>query len=238
MKWELIDNCGYYCEISDLDDGKGIRKTTDLLRESIKCMAKEVKNYFQVMKELPFNYGERQIHTVLFPAFKKTAKIVFLEQPIKRKILAKEHNGWLDYWISHRKATYLVEIKHSFFSVKTKNLTEKSKSKWEKGIEQIQSITEKEAKELAHGDNDEIFRVLMMIIPFRNHSSDITKLTRVEKEDIFTIFSEDVIEELPKKPNWAAIWYLDDEINIEKYEKEKWFEYFPALSILCYIEPI
>ena len=188
------------------------------------------------MKELPFNYGERQIHTVLFPAFKKTAKIVFLEQPIKRKISNEDKIGWLDYWISHRKATYLIEIKHSFFSVKTKNL--KDKSKWEKGIKQIQSITEKQAKELAHGNNDEIFRVLMMIIPFRNHSSDITKLTRVEKEDIFTIFSEDVIEELPKKPNWAAIWYLDDEINIEKYEKEKWFEYFPALSILCYIEPI
>jgi hypothetical protein len=204
MKWELIDNCGYYCEISDLDDGKGIRKSTHLLRESIKCMAKEVHNYFQVMKELPFNYGERQIHTVLFPAFKETAEIVFLEQPIMRRISNEDKNGWLDYWISHRKATYLIEIKHSFFSVGTKNLTKNSTSKWENGILQIQSIKKKEAKKMAQG-NGEIVRILMMIMPFRKRSSDKTELIRVEKEEIFTIFSEHVIEKFKtikgKKPN-------------------------------------
>jgi len=237
MPWKQIRECGSLYVNSDLEDGRGIRKTKRLLQEIVILFAKEVKKYHNLVEEFPFNYNERQIHSILFPAIQKTGSVVFLEQPIKRKYRGQNPKyGWIDYWARKENTTYLIEVKHSMYSLRSRNLDQTTRTRWKEGIDQINSIPVSEAKELGL-DNSEIFLITMMILPFWKGSSDKKKLVPSEKEEVLAVFSDEIMAKLNPKPNWGAVWYLHDELQ-EPKDFSNWYELYPAVSIQCLIKKI
>jgi hypothetical protein len=238
MSWETIKRCGYWHEESYLEDGPGVRKATDLLRGIVKVFAKEASLFYWNVEELPFIDRERQIHSVMLPAIAKTSTAVFMEHPINRKYRGFDpSHGWIDYWILHRDAVFLMELKHSWFSLRTKELTEGSRKRWKNAVEQIKSIPIDEARELAH-ETSEIFLIAMIVMPFWEGSSNKTKLELLEKEETLQLFSEEIMAKLRPKPNWGAIWSLHENLQEPQKLTNKWYEHYPAVSMLSFIDQV
>ena len=82
MDWFPIRDCGYALVQNALS---GKPATKEWLVNTMTEFAKISTRFYDVLEEFPFNYGEKQIGSVLTPALLNTSDAVFQEQPAIRK---------------------------------------------------------------------------------------------------------------------------------------------------------
>ena len=89
-----------------------------------------------------FAYREKQFHSILIPAFRDVAEIVFREQPVQRGREAAGTHGWVDYWLEREKKVTLLELKHGFVNMRTGDLTAAESGRWDEAQDQMQTLAE------------------------------------------------------------------------------------------------
>lgn len=233
MTWQTLRNAGYLMEIDNLKDGPGIRNTRNFLQNLAKTFVSSCIHYYDKTGELPFIYRERQINSIILPSIAKVSDAVFMEQPIKRQNKQKFSQGWLDYWVLYGTTALLIELKHSWCSVKSNKVRKVTQGAWSTAIKQLDNITEEQAEDLSITSNT--VKIAMMVVPFYKASTKKENLTPIPKEGIMEIHCNLVnkITSEPKyKPNWSCIWSLHEKIQKPVQYDDGRYELYPCVSIL------
>lgn len=155
-----------------------------------------------------FVYGERQINSVVLPAIYEISDAVFVEQPItrlKNRKTKEEGSGLIDFWVMYGRNVFLIEMKHAWMSSKTIDKRQDLENKWINVNEQINEITDAQAKELAYGKLKPL-KISILVAPLYESSKDEKKLVPKVKEDLTEIIDE--FNSLVPKPNFLSVWNL------------------------------
>jgi hypothetical protein len=115
-----------------LTDGPAIRNVRQFLTSTAETFCKQSVSFYETIGEFPFTYRERQLHSALFPAIAKVADAAFMEQPVSRKSKTASNFGWLDYWVNFHTSVFLIELKHSWNSLRTDAISDKTKIRGQK----------------------------------------------------------------------------------------------------------
>jgi len=235
MKIETLKGIGKIHIKSELPDGDGIRSTNDFLRSTVNNFAKQAANYMNILTEAPFIYSEKQLHSVLAPAFSQFTEAFLMEAPVKRKWSAiKELNhvdsyGWLDYWCYYRTLEYFIEIKHGFISIRTGKIKEFNKETWVEANRQLEVV---EGGALIEDSNSRgVFPIALQIMPIfetANNSNPKYIYDEEHKEKVVM----DCLNSLSPRPNWSALWSIDKELA-GPYKYTSRTEYYPGVLFIA-----
>ncbi|MEE9284069.1 MAG: hypothetical protein V3U49_08370 [Nitrososphaerales archaeon] len=171
MAWRPLYGRGALYELSSIGDGPGRRKARAFLNEIANEFTGRSKLFYDVMGWLPFTFRERQTHSILLPAIAAASQATVVELPIWRKYGRGKRHGFLDYWVYHKSVLYLLEVKHSFLSVRS-GLTHKgSHDSWQEAIDQVDKIPLPLIRKDLDTPVDKIFRLALMVMPLWKSSS-------------------------------------------------------------------
>ncbi len=240
MRWKTVKNCGKVSKISMIEGGPGSGISRFLLYESSISFIKACTQYYNFVGEFPFTYSERQLNSVLLPAFVDNSDSVFLEQPVSRKKRRhKPTTGRLDYWIAYGDTVFLVELKHSWGVMESPRINEITKKKWKDGISQIRSMKKSDVTDISI-KGDKVIKMVLMIMPFYvSTTKDKKSLKRYNIKDIEKKHKT-TLSDLNPEPHWSLTWYLHDKLQkpqLYDYKKTR-FEKYPMLEIFAFIEKL
>lgn len=236
MAWKTKRDIGSIFIRDEISDGPGMRNTRKFLQDFFNSFIKfSVKN-FKVTDEYPFNYRERQAHSVLFPAIVDSSDAAFVEQPVNKRIKNKTSSGRIDYWVAYGDSVFIIEAKHSWQRIRKNQIRKDSQNKWKKAYEQIKSVRKKEALELAW-DTGSLVKLILHVMPTYSHSVDEQNLFYPPKKNTLEVLDH-VMGQLNPKPNWGGVWAIQkDLIEIYEMEDKKW-ECYPSVMILVLAQGI
>lgn len=241
MKWESIRGAGHYVEINNIDGENGKVKAHKFLVDMHKEFAKNCIKYFDEVEDLPYIYGERQVHSTVFPAISKIATATLAEQPIERvreeSKIKKTSQGRIDYWVKYKNNVMLIELKHSWINYSSAKLNNyDSKKTWDDLLTQLKGRKNKDARNLASGESN-VIKMGLMIMPLCCNSKSLESIESFEKVQAIRM-----LKDIPKKDfnyDWGCFWYAPKEIQ-GYYTKDsnKVHTKFPGIVLLAKVESI
>ena len=231
---KLIRNVGKINYISSLKDGEGIRVANDFMKLLIEEFSKQSSLYMRNTEEVPFTYGEKQLHSIIAPALSRITSEFLMESPVKRKWSSEysadynDSHGWVDYWCRYRNTSFLIELKHGFIATKSGKVREGVKEDWKKALSQL-NVIEEEAKNYIEYCNG-VFRLALHVLPLYEtvNNKERSELTFKDLVEI----QKQVVNELEYPPNWSALWMIHDEL-IGPYEYVNTKECYPGVLFMC-----
>jgi len=200
---------------------KGINDTTEmkaqeLLTALLKKVIKKAGKYACQVDDSIFAYSEKQLNTVFCPALGSINCNFIAEYPLKRthKVKEKEFTltGFLDYWISYKKCSFLLELKQGFFSLRDDVDAELLRSNFKVAIKQLNDIGLNERKELQSNDK-ELIGIALEVVTFYQSLKDKNTIDsqgiKEKYNDLRQKFKDDTeIDAL----NLESIWYPKEEL--------------------------
>lgn len=238
----MIRGCGELrIEFSRLE-GIGSRVTRDFLSDLLRWIVKRSKMYWKKTGDHVFTYTERQMHSVVCPSIAKITGMYIMEHPVTRKPpRQKAYNGNVDYWISHKNFSFLMELKYTRFTYNRPNNPRKSiAGKFLHATRQLKNIRKEEctAPHLLAG-NKGLIKIALEIIVFRRGSMDPNQnleddLKRLDFEDLFDKMLDTT--GLRRRTNFRALWSLNREL-VETFEYGSKKVIFPAVAFVGKIFP-
>lgn len=244
MRMRVIRNCGKVgFEFSNIDS-EGAIVTRDLLRKLMNEIVRRSTKYYDDTGDHAFYYKEKQLHSVVCPAIAEIADSFLMEHPLKRKPAGEaEYTGHGDYWIAYRNYSFLLELKHSFFSYRTVNNPRESiERKLNAAMEQLESVRKEECRYLGQYTGNLIKIALEAVVFYKGSKRadaqrTLKKALREEDfEDLFGRFMEN--SGLVKETNVKALWILNERL-VEPYEYEDGScELYPAVALIGRISGI
>ena len=217
-------------------DRKGARVSRDFIEKLFVNMVKKSTIYFdETDNDHIFTYREKQLHTVICPSIEMITPRFVIELPITRKPAGdEEYQGNVDYWISYRNYTFLLELKHTFFAYKNPGQPHRYiRSKFKDAKKQLENIRIKECRRLA--DNKGTIKIALEVIVFYETSKK--EISNIESDDYtYSNLLDNMIKnaELENEISFSAIWELDHRLT-EPFEFENINERFPAVGCIGYI---
>jgi|SRR3989338_4330062 len=212
----------------------------NFLENVMKELKYEIKDFFKQTKgdDLPTIYGEKQFHSVLFPALYHCSDIIMLEQPTQRKQREnKNSHGWIDYWVYLKKENidFIIEVKYALHSVNSESVPKWLQGRWENSIKQIEDLPRKDTREFSLSNKPPVKIALLFLQTFENNvKNDFEKL---ENEYIKGHFNE-ISSNLNPQPNFNSVWLYPQEMLIDFDYKtktgKKWERYY-SLELFAYI---
>jgi hypothetical protein len=233
--WLTLRSIGALQFQDNLTDGPAIRNVRQFLTSTAETFCKQSVSFYKTVGEFPFTYRERQLHSALFPAIAKVADAAFMEQPVSRKSKTASNFGWLDYWVKYHTSVFLIELKHSWNSLRTGAISDRTQNLWTEAMEQLREIDAGEASELSLSARSTA-KIALMVIPFFQTSSSESNLENFEQAEIIKAYT-DLIEELSPKPDWSCLWLLHKRLD-EPFDFGDRFEKYPAVAIVAKVIPI
>jgi hypothetical protein len=149
--------------LDSLEDGEGVRKIRKFLQSMVENFKTEMFSFYDQWGEFPFIYSEKQLGSILAPAIHKHTGSIWFEQPFKKDKNTTQR--FLDIAVSDKENTYLIELKHSWMNFSKGKITKGTDDKWEKCIEQIVDIKRVNMKSYFNFEDNQIFRIALMIMP-------------------------------------------------------------------------
>jgi hypothetical protein len=217
---------GKVVTISKLDDGEGVRVTKDFLAKVTKNLFQNIKNYCDIVNELPVCYQERQVLSLIGSAIQKVSPAFLGELPVRRSDLLdrnSDSHGWVDFWAAYRNTNYFIEVKHGFYSYRSKKLRSDVEKKWDEAVNQLNSSKLELEKNGIYKNN---FLISLMVMPFyvtANGSEEI-EFSFEEVKECNSSISKQI------KSNWSCLCYLHKEY-VGPYDYMKSREYHPAIGV-------
>lgn len=222
-----VGSAGSLCFGSDTDDGRVFRSAIEWLNSIAIHFAKLSKDYFDHTDgELVHTYGERQIHSIVYPAILKSSDVAFAELPVRRKPRGEpDGSGRVDYWAMEGNRTYLLELKHEWNHLQSTSKRQEIESAWKAVIQQTKDIRYKTARD-ASVASGKIFVIGLLVVPTYIALSRLEKLEESTSMGRRTI--RDAHENLTNytRPDWHACWLLhrdmiEREVNCLMHEKRR-----------------
>jgi hypothetical protein len=228
MLQRTIRNTGKIFIDNQLIDGPAIRKARFFLENTLVSFAKSCTDYYEILHEYPFNYRERQLPSVLYPALAKNAEVVFVEQPISRN--NKTNLGRLDYWILCGSVIFLVEIKHDFHALRTEKVRKSAIRKWSEANQQLASISKDDILNLTYNRN--AAQIALMVMPYYQGSSRSKSF--IVNQDLILKAHQMLITSI--NPDWSGLWLLPERLHSERIGDR--YENYPGVAILANVKSI
>jgi len=239
MKWKPKANIGRIVERSQIPRGSGSVHLRKFLSESSMEFIKLCAKYYDEVKaEFPFIHGERQLNSVLLPAFSIVSNATLAEQPVYRRKKKTNilNSGRLDYWVLYKSNIILAETKHGWAALDSKTVRKESRDKWNDAVIQIQNIPQSELRDLSDPDRN-LFNMAYMVVPFYKSSNDSEKLANIKIDSDFLV--ENLVVNLIPRPNRIFAWELNRKNYLKPIEYEgSQFEIYPLVVILALVENV
>ena len=163
--------------------------------------------------------------------------LFLLEHPVDRKWSKlkdynwKDSRGRIDYWARKSGFDYLIEVKHSFDSLKTKTITQSLKDKWQVMTNQL-DVLKDDCKDFSESSKG-TFRVGIHVITFYENTADPQYVGNYkELESRY----DNYLKSFDGDANWAALWVLKNELAGDCIWEEK--ESYPAVLFLVKVYPL
>lgn len=236
MKYETIRGCGELgIEFSNVE-GDGARVTKDFLRELLKNIVKRSTKYYEETGEHAFTYRERQLHSVVCPSIADITSSYLMENPLTRKPAGEEeYRGSVDYWISYKNYSFLMELKHTFFAYRNAdNPRESITKKFVSAIEQLKNIRKDECRALTI-NNKGLIKIALLTVVFYKGSKDANLKEDLKHRDFKSLFRKLVNNtELKHRSNLRSLWVLHERL-VEPVDYRNLSEIYPAVAFVGYI---
>ena len=117
MKYATIKNCGEFGIEFENIKGAGARVSREFIMKLLKRIVKRSTRYYEETGDHVFIYGEKQLHSVVCPSIADITFSYLMEHPSFRKPAGEEeYLGNVDYWISYKRYSFLMELKHAYFA--------------------------------------------------------------------------------------------------------------------------
>jgi len=234
MRFETVRNCGKVgIEFLNVDTD-GARVSRDFLTQLIFNIVRRSTDFYDKIKnpgDHVFSYRETQFHSVVCPSISDITPSFIVEHPLKRKPHGeKDYSGHVDYWISYRNYSFLMELKHTFFAYRRSHPRNTIAEKYNYAIDQLKTVKKPECRKLTL--NKGLIKIAIEAIAFYEGSKykfPKNHLRSLNFEDAFNKMLRNM--RLAEKPNLRAIWLLDTRL-VEPYEYSETFEIYPALAFL------
>lgn len=238
MKHETIKDCGELGIEFDNIRGHGSRVTRDFLRRLLKRIVERSAKYYYQTQEHVFTYRERQLHSVVCPSIADITPSYLMEHPLTRKPAGEEeYRGNIDYWISYRNYSFLMELKHTYFAIRNADNPRKSITrKFARALEQLRSVRKNECRDLTIGKG--LIKIALETVVFYKGSknSDLEDYLKVR---IFKDLFKKLVKNtgLEHRSNLRALWVLNERL-VEVVPYENSFEIYPAVAFVGNISEI
>lgn len=239
MKYETVRHCGKLgLEFSNVK-GYGSRVSRDFMRNLLKNIVKRSTDYYDETEEHIFTYREKQMHSVVCPSIADVTLSYVMEHPLIRKPAGEEeYPGNVDYWISYRNYSFLMELKHTYFGYRNADNPRKEIiEKFEDAIEQLESIRKDMCRELIVNNNGLIKIALETVIFYEGSKNPIGK-DKIMMRNFKILFKKLMNNTgLKYKSNLRALWILNDRL-IKDVNYGNWYEIYPAVAFIGNISEV
>jgi hypothetical protein len=234
---------GEFRSTQTLPEGLGRNKVSGMLAEVTRHLARRSKQFHSQTDELPFVYGEKQLHSVLFPAFDALGGVTFMEQKMARRSPAEKPGGygWVDYWIDHRNVVLLVEVKHGFVAQTSSGTPNSSvRSAWCTCLHQIGGVVRTGARSII-ADGQTAWAIGLMVVA---HYRGVERTDDMPEWDSCWSAHTKLVKAMGKvkgasvRPvNWHGLWRLNSTLAETTYD-EKPPRRYPAVSLIATAQPL
>ena len=205
-----------------LEDGKGIRVARDFLDSVMMNFSRECIKYYDYTSDHAFAYGERQLHSVLFPAIRQRTERAFAELPITRKPHGLDSSsGRVDYRVHLRRTVILLEVKHAWHAATSPRLRESSRRKWKSVVKQVKSVRVPEVRKQALKTKDKLLVIGLLFVPTwigRGSADRLKPLIYRTDDKIFDDYITIMKTLGGAAPSWSACFVVPSQMRIQPYE--------------------
>ncbi|MGM0580729.1 MAG: hypothetical protein ACQETL_08615 [Bacteroidota bacterium] len=225
--------------------GEGSLIAKNMLDEMVKEFARYSANFIDKVYEAPFIYKEKQLNSILAPAFANVSDAFLLEHPITRewalhkKDQSLPHIGWVDYWVRNKDFDYYIELKHGYDTYQTETVRKKSVDNWQfMNNSQLKNI-QKEVKNWSSEMNG-AFLISLHIITIYDYGKYAGMDWESYPEDELKWIQKNYFNNFKKpSPNWSALWMLHDNlVQNSAWEEETHCEFYPGVLFLSKIKKL
>lgn len=233
LKYQTIKKCGALgVEFGEIH-GEGSKVSREFLRKLFNSIIRRSTNYYDQTKEHVFVYRERQLHSVVCPSISDITSSFLMECPLKRKPSGEhEYSGSVDYWISYRNYTILMELKHSFFAYRNASNPSRSISrKFNYARRQLSDIRLDECRDLIW-NNKGLMKIALQTIAFYKGSKRTDLKDELNIRDFKDLFKR-LLENsgLKDVTNVRSLWLLNERL-IESVQYDSRYEIYPAVAFV------
>lgn len=241
MKWKYLrkSKAGWVSELPGKD--KLPYRCRTLLNDLVKEFAKENERFYSMTgerakdRDILLDYDERQVNSVLLPAFRsvKGVSMVVMQHPVKRTVKRKDKRGWIDYWVDYHDSVIVLEFKYT--KCVSLDSSERIQNGWKDAICQLESIGKDEEKFLKW-KRRKLFKICLSIVSIKQQQS---KLARSKNRDLAkprgTAYIESKLDQIDrlmgglKELTWAACWVLHRKLQEPFKDEESNYWNYPAV---------
>ena len=200
---------------------------SDLLTRIIKDASRNAIRFIENTNYTTFLYGERQMNSILAPAFHKHTDAMVLEYPSTRKIASKNHNARADYYCychdgSGNRYRLFVELKSSWQSVPLyRGFNKVNIELYNEACKQIKGlINEIRGKNKAFYSDDPIIRASMISIALYTPKASDKDIDF--KQILDTATQDFVCNSSDMDCNLIALWRTDEHTKKLLEEHKEW----------------
>lgn len=214
------------------------------LDNMIRGVARHATRYFrQGDNECVFGYGERQLDSVLVPAFwdivGQQGSVLTqcpterhrMRDPLRRAGETTPRKGWVDYRVKQRDTVYVLEIKSAPGNKELRN--DDLCAKWNEAQAQLSEVGAKQVVKLG-GQSSTLFKTAILFLPIFHNGSRRDLVEDKERSDIRSELRLEGLLRLKPKPDWIACWQLPHTLR-EPWQDDQ-AEYWwcsPAVLVLA-----
>jgi hypothetical protein len=234
VEFSTLRKCGQVgIEFSNIDTD-GARVSRDFLKQLVSNIVWRSVKYYEETNDNAFYYRERQFHSIVCPSIADITYAYLLEHPLKRKPAGEdEARGFADYWISYRNYSFLMEMKHAYFSYnRVANPRRNVAKKFNDALEQFKNVRKEECRGLSIKCND-LIKIALETIVFYEGSKEKLRLTKTKHHNFAESFEQLIANsDFNQAPNMKALWVLNQKM-VEPYEYEDGTsEIYPAVGFI------
>ena len=232
MEWTTVNGVGKTIVIKDIVKGSASIAAPRFLEKFHEKYIKQCNKYFKATDNIPFNYSEMRMHSVMIPALDLVADAVFAEQPINKN----GRSGRTDYLVLSGNQVYLIELKHSWLSYNSGKATGTTKSRWNNAIDDLNDVSWEDAFALFPAIRT-VAKIALMVVPLYDSSKNFEKIEdkSYNLDNILEKFNS-FSAQLKPKPNWTSIWAVNTKMAEARTVKDGTYERYPAIGLFAFIE--
>lgn len=165
MNFKTIHSAGSLGISDSIPDGAGMRISRDFGTELAKHFLRYSKSMFELTGDLPYIYRERQLAPAITLALAKfSGDSVFSELPTRRRVGREHSHGWIDFWATYRRTTFVLELKHGYSAFRGKAGAQADLvKKWSDAESQVRSVSKERYEEMRF-DSGEVVTTPLLVV--------------------------------------------------------------------------
>jgi hypothetical protein len=218
-------------------DSDGARVSRDFLRQLVFNIVRRSTAFYDEIQnpgDHIFTYRERQFHSVICPSVSDITRSYVAEHPLSRKPHGEEEfQGRVDYWISYRNYSFLMEVKHAYLAYRRAATPgKKIARRFDLALDQLKSIRKDQCRGLTM--NKGLIRLGFETIVFYQGAKNFhdNPVAGVDFRNLFRQLMKNIRPQ--NRIDMQSLWVLHERL-VESWDYGKTSEIYPAVAFIANI---